>query len=413
MRLKHGIVHLLFAWSIAATGEEVGATPTDIMTALIEGNTAFALDLYLRLQPRPGNLFFSPHSISKALAMTYTGSLGQTQEEMAGTLHLSLPPETLHPAFGDLQAHLNAVQAKGHITLSVANSLWGQRGEEFLDAFLELTKRHYGAGINMVDYVKDTEGARRTINAWVEKETHSKIRDLLAPSSLSRDTRLVLCNAIYFKGNWATPFDEARTHEADFHLTPGKVERGPMMVQTAGRFRMKVVDGLIAIDLPYEGDELSMIILLPEALDGLTELEKRLTAQSLKRWLGNLAETPEDDVHVFLPKFKTEGEFSLAQTLTAMGMPSAFKPGAADFSAMNGQRDLFIDEVIHKALVEVNEEGTEAAGAMAGMPMPTCFPGERPKPVVTFRADHPFLFLIRDNQTGSILFFGRIVDPTK
>lgn len=409
MRPKHRIAHLLFACTIVAESQVIAATRADNTAALVDGNTAFALDLYQRLQPRPGNLFYSPHSVSTALAMTLAGARGQTQKEMAGTLHLSLPPETLHPAFGDLQAHLHAAQAKGHITLSVANSLWGQRGEEFLDEFLKLTQRHYGAGINIVDYVKDTEGARQIINAWVEKKTHSKIKDLLAPSSLSRDTRLVLCNAIYFKGTWATKFNEPRTREADFHLKPGNIVRVPMMVQTEGSFRMKALDGLSAIDLPYQGNELSMIVLLPEAVDRLPALEKNLKPQSLKRWLGELAAAAESKVHVFLPKFRTASGFSLEKTLTAMGMPSAFKPGAADFSAMNGERDLFIDDVVHKALVEVNEEGTEAAGATAVAPRPTAGP---PTSVAEFHADHPFLFLIRDNQTGSILFFGRIVDPT-
>ena len=377
--------------------------PKDDRTAVVEGNSAFALDLYAKLKEQEGNLFFSPFSISTALAMTHTGARSETAAQMEKVLHFDIGQERLHPAFKALIEDLNARQQKGGYELSVANALWGQRGYGFLMEFLDLTVDNYGAGLREVDFVGDTEGARQTINGWVEKETREKIKNLIPPGVLDALTRLVLTNAIYFKGDWAAQFDKEATHDAPFTLLDGKKVEVPMMRQTE-KFGYMETEGFQALELPYVKDELSMIVLLPRKVDGLAELEKSLTAENLAKWLPELRKRR---VIVELPKFKMTSQFSLAKVLRSMGMTDAFSLPPADFSGMNGKKDLFISAVIHKAYVDVNEEGTEAAAATGVVMQLTA----APTPPVLFRADHPFLFLIRDNRSGSILFLGRMINP--
>ncbi|MCD4779792.1 MAG: serpin family protein [Candidatus Omnitrophica bacterium] len=376
----------------------------DSQTVAVKGNSAFGFDLYQELKDEEGNLFFSPYSISTALAMTYAGARGQTEKEMAEVLHFSLEQELLHPSFSKLQSHLNAVQNKGRIKLSVANSLWAQEGYHFLDTFFDLNKKYYGAGLNFVDFATKTEDARKTINIWVENKTQQKIKELIKPPMIDSLTSLVLCNAIYFKGDWLSRFDKKRTMDADFYVSPDEVIKVPMMSQKS-KFKFKDFDGFSAIELPYEGNDLSMIVFLPKEIGGLVEFESILINDNVENWIDKLSHSPGSEIFVSLPKFKTTCEFELADVLAEMGMPHAF--AGADFSGMTGQKDLFISKVIHKAFVDVNEEGTEAAAATAVV-MTRCI--SRP---LTFRADHPFVFLIRDNMTGSILFIGRIVDPVK
>ncbi len=369
--------------------------------AVVSGNDAFALDLYARLRGQEGNLFLSPYSISTALAMTYAGARGETAAQMRDVLHFTLEDERLHRAFRSLIDSTTPGQDGGY-ALSVANALWGQEGYEFLPAFLDLTRTNYGAGLRQVDFVGATEAARKTINAWVEEETQEKIRDLLAPGVLTPYTRLVLTNAIYFKGDWASQFKESNTADAPFTLAGGENVQVPMMHQTED-FRYLETDDFQAISLPYVREDLSMVVFLPKETDGLTAFEEQLTPERLSQWLGGLYKR---EVRVFLPKFTMTSQFSLAEVLSEMGMPDAFTD-AADFSGMSGKRDLFLSAVIHKAFVDVNEEGTEAAAATAVVIAATSV---MPRPV-TFRADHPFLFLIRDNRSGSILFMGRVMDP--
>ena len=378
---------------------------------VIQGNNTFALALYARLQGEDGNLFFSPYSISTALAMTYAGARGRTAAQMADVLHFpvgtkpaGLNPRQLASEFGKLIKGLNAKGKEGAYELSVANALWGQKGYGFLTEFLQLVEKHYDSRLNQVDFVGATEKARQTINAWVEKKTNDKIKNLIPKGILDSMTRLVLTNAIYFKGNWARQFEEDRTHEAPFTLTDGQKVDVAMMNQTAN-FSYMETEALQGLELPYVNDELSMIVLLPKELDGLGALEKSLTLDNLSEWFGKVQKR---EVVVSIPKFKLTSQFSLAAVLKAMGMTDAFS-GNADFSGMNGRRDLAISAVIHKAYVDVNEEGTEAAAATAvTMRLTSMAPGPRP-PV--FRADHPFLFLIRDNQSGSLLFIGRVMNP--
>lgn len=393
---------LVLGSPLAAPGGEA-KTP---VTEIVKGNTAFALDLYQRLKDQPGNLFFSPYSISSALAMTYAGARGQTESEMAKTLHFSPPQGDLHAAFSTLAAQLDEVQGKGRVALTVANSLWCQQSYHFADAFLNLTRRQYRAETRLVDFKNAAEAARGEINTWVERKTNEKIKDLIGPGMLTPLTRLVLCNAVYFKGKWALQFDPKRTEPVPFFTSPDKSLPVPMMWQESS-FKMADAGDVSLLELPYAGDDLSMIVLLPKAVDGLPALERKLGADSLGKWMAELGQARTDKLFVWLPRFKTTCRFGLAKTLAAMGMPSAFS-GAADFSGMTGTHDLFISDVVHKAFVEVNEEGTEAAAA-TGVVM-TLGMVSRPR---IFKADHPFLFLIRENHTGSILFLGRITDPTK
>jgi len=379
---------------------------------VVEGNNEFALALFAQLQGQEGNLFFSPYSISTALAMAYTGARSETEIQMAKALHFpvitnpdketssSVVPDRQQfaSAFGRIIKDLNNRGEKGSYELTVANALWGQQDYGFLTEYLELIKTNYDGQLNEADFLTAAESARKTINTWVEEKTKDKIKNLIAPGVLNSMTRLVLTNAIYFKGNWASQFETDRTKPAPFTLLSGDKIDVSMMNQTA-EFSYMETEDFQGLELPYVDNELSMIILLPKANDGLIDFEKILTTENLSQWLGRLHKRK---VIVSIPKFKMTSHFALASVLKSMGMPNA-----ADFSGMNGKKDLFISAVIHKAYVDVNEEGTEAAAA-TGIVMGITSVGPR-QPV--FRADHPFLFLILDNQTGSILFIGRVMRP--
>jgi len=368
---------------------------------LVKGNNDFAFDLYGKLCGQRGNLFYSPYSISSALGMTYAGARGETAAQMAKTLHLDLPQERLHPAFGSLIQEQNGAGKKRTYKLNVANALWGQKNYGFLDDFLTLMRTSYGADLREVDFSNDPEGTRKAINDWVEKQTNDKIKNLLPPGSITPVQRLALVNAIYFKGDWDKKFKKENTKDGPFSIKADRKVDVPLMHQT-GNYRYLDGDSFQLLEMPYEGKELTMTILLPKKVDGLTELEKRLTAGNLNEWLGKSSST---SVQVTLPKFKMVTQFSLNGTLSELGMPQAFGPGA-DFSGMNGKRDLYIMVAVHKAFVDVNEEGTEAAAATAVAPG-----AFRPQIPVEFKADHPFVFLIRDMRSHSILFLGRLIEP--
>ena len=382
------------------------AETTSDMRDVVAGNTGFAVDLYGKLRTGEGNVFFSPYSISTALAMTYGGARGETAKQMAQTLRFSLPADDLHPAFAAMDAGLNSIQMHGPIQLSIANSLWPQSGFAFRPDYLALCQKYYDTSIHSVDFTGHPEAARKKINDWVEAKTNHKIVELLKPGMVN-DARLVLVDAIYFNGNWAYPFETNLTEDEPFHVSQASTITALTMRQTH-EFGYAEFPDLQVLELPYASDELSMVVLLPRTVDGVGKLEAQLTAQNLTSWTANLASCK---VEVHLPKFTTTFEFLLADTLASMGMPDAFTFGQADFSGMDGQRDLFISQVIHKAHVKVDEEGTEADAATVidvtngGVPMHL-------SPIPVFRADHPFLFLIRDNRTGSILFLGRITNPT-
>jgi len=373
---------------------------------LVSGNTQFALDLYQQIRTEPGNLFFSPYSISTALAMTYGGARGKTAAQMAQTLRFQLDEATLHPVFGHLEAILNEIEQKGEIRLSVANALWPHVKYKFLPDYLALLEKYYGTSVTAVDYAQ-TEAARQLINKWVEKKTADKIKNLVPAGALDALTRLVLVNAIYFKGNWANQFDPDLTGINPFWLTVGESVKAPLMRQT-GQYGYAERDDLQILELPYIGRDLSMVVLLPYEVDGLAKLEDSLTTENLAAWTKRLWPT---NVQVFLPRFKMTYAVGLNGLLQAMGMIDAFSKNAANFAGMDGRADwLYIGAVLHKAFVEVNEEGTEAAAATAVVMVAK---SALSPPPPTFRADHPFLFLIRENSTGSILFLGRVTNPAQ
>jgi serpin B len=423
-----GIVAVMGIVSYCLGSESQTSVENNERETIVKGNNEFALELYAKLRDREGNLFFSPYSISTALAMTYAGAQGETESQMAGVLHfptrqdepkvtLSEPNEKsitatawehkrFSSAFGKIIKDLNAGGEKGKYELRVANALWGQKGYGFLKEFLELIKSDYDGCLNEVDFVTAAEAARKTINDWVENQTNSRIKNLIPEGVLDSMTRLVLTNAIYFKGNWARQFKKEKTQNAPFTLLDGNKVDVPMMNQTAD-FNYIQTDSFQGLELPYVNDELSMIILLPKNSNGLPELEGTVTINNLSKWLNELRKR---EVIVFVPKFKMTSQFGLADVLKAMGMTNAFVPDVADFSGINGKRDLFISAVIHKAYVDVNEEGTEAAAA-TGIVMKLTSMGPTQTPV--FRADHPFLFVIRDNHSGSILFVGRVMNPNQ
>ena len=384
------------------THAQIAEPAADVKTLAADSN-AFATDLYGRLAAGDGNLFFSPYSINSALAMTYGGARGETATQMAHVLHFSLPPDQLHPAAGELIKSLEnggAVDGKPAYELVVANALWGQKGYPYQPAFLSLLSKNYGAGLEQVDFAQ-AEQVRKQINAWVEKQTRDKIKDLIPAGSLNAQTRLVLTNAIYFKGAWADPFKKQLTKEEPFHLGGEQTVTAEMMHQQH-QFPYMENDDMQAVELPYAGRKLSMVVLLPRKVDGLAALEKQLTPETIDRWFKELR---GQDVQLTLPKFTMTRQFELSKELEALGMTDAFS-SKADFSGISTAEGLMISQVIHKAFVDVNEEGTEAAAATA-VTIRAQAVFRRPPPVV-FRADHPFVFMIRDRDTNAILFLGRL-----
>jgi len=383
---------------------------TDEQALLVEGNSAFAFELYQALRGEEGNLFYSPYSISLALAMTYAGANGETAQQMADTLHFILEQARLHPAFNWLDAELakrgEGAQGKDGegFRLNIVNAIWGQKDYEFLSDFLDVLAENYGAGLRILDFITEAEKCRVTINDWVSHQTEGCIEDLIPEGALDELTRLVLTNAIYFNAAWEYPFNKGMTIDELFYLLDGGQATVPMMRQTES-LGYTDGEGYQAVELPYDGGELSMVILLP-ASGGFKAFEVGLHAQQVSDIISSLQATR---VTLTMPRFEFDSEFSLKDTLDWMGMPIAFSPDEADFSGMTGNRELFISNVIHKAFVAVDEAGTEAAAATAVIVGTTSIPVEPP---VEVTIDRPFIFLIRDIETGAILFVGRVLNPS-
>lgn len=372
------------------------------LETLIHDNTQFALDLYREVGKESGNLFFSPYSISTVLAMTHLGSREKSAEEMAKALRFTLEQEEVAAAFLSHTQKLAQIEEKGDVAFTIANALWPHRDYAFLPEYQARNQHYFNVESTSLDYANASEAARKTINDWVEDQTAGKIKDLIAPNVLNALTRLVLTNAIYFKGAWMKPFSAEATREVPFHLDATLTKEVPMMYQT-GTFRYAETELLQLVELPYRGGDLSMLILLPRAQNGLSELEEQLSVSNLKSWMDAL-ETME--TRLFLPKFTSTSQLSLVSALKALGMNDVFSAGA-NFSGMDGTRNLYLSEVVHQAFVSVDEEGTEAAAATAAIM------GLRAMPrVVEFRADHPFLFLIQEHASGAVLFMGRMSDPS-
>jgi serpin B len=377
------------------------------LEAQVEGDSTFAFDLYQALRDKEGNLFYSPYSISLALAMTYAGARGETEKQMADTIRFVLPQDRLHQTLNSLDIELasRGQGAKGKdekgFRLNVVNAIWGQKDYKFLSEFLDTLAQNYGAGLRILDFVKAPEDSRITINDWVSEQTEGRIKDLIPQGAIDSLTRLVLTNAIYFNAAWQFPFNESATSDGTFHLLDGTELTVPMMKQTE-TYGYTEGDGYQAVELLYDGRELSMVILLPQ-MGQFEAFESSLSSQQVTSIIENLE---HGRVILTMPKFEFESEFSLSETLAAMGMPAAFSE-QADFSGMTGNRELFIKEVIHKAFVSVDEAGTEAAAATAVI-MPSSMPPGEP---VEVTIDRPFIFLIRDIETSTLLFVGRVVDP--
>ncbi|HWI59876.1 MAG TPA: serpin family protein [Bacillota bacterium] len=397
---------LLWCVVDVSADKPVPFTSTPEIKAVVAGNTALALDLYHKVKGTPGNIFFSPYSISTGLGLVYAGAQGATKRELARVAHFSLTQAGLHPAFGELMARVNRVEHGRRLTLQTANALWWQAGYSCSNSFLDLARRHYGAQVKAVDFSHTPEAAAETVNAWVEKRTHGKIKGMLNPGSLDSDTRLLLCNAVYFKGNWRSQFKVQATCPAPFAISEEKSVSVPMMAQEAEFKTARLEDPRATLlEMPYFGGDLAMVIILPEAVDGLVELENELTAENLHSWLALLDKSSAYKTWVRLPRFSTRRELNLVPVLRDLGMVSAFG-AAADFSCMDGTKNLFLSQALHQAYVEVNEAGTEAAVA-------TLFEAKSKSMAGRFNADHPFLYLIRDHGSGTILFLGRLVDPTR
>ena len=395
--------------------ERAAPAATDAELAeLVLGNSAFALDLYQNLRDKNGNLFYSPYSISLALAMTYAGAREETERQMADTLRFLLVQEDLHPAFNalDLELASRGEGAEGKddegFRLNVVNTLWGQGGCSFLPEFLDVLGESYGAGVRPLNFLGAPEASRTTINDWVSEQTEGRIKDLIPKGGISLSTVMVLTNAIYFNAAWLHPFEPENTRDGRFHLIDGSTVNVPMMRQTE-TFGYASGEGYQALELPYDGGELSMVILLPDR-GSFSEFEGALDAGVVNGATSGMSFRP---VSLTMPKFEFESSFSLAETLKTMGMPDAFNRSKANLSGMGisgcpgGGGNSFISDVVHKAFVLVEEEGTEAAAA-TGVVVTV---ESMPPPPIKVSVDRPFIFLIRDRGTDAVLFVGRVLDP--
>ena len=369
------------------------------LAVLLNGNNEFALSLYSVLKDeKDGNLFYSPYGISLMMAMAFAGARGDTATQMAEALDFNLSPDDLHQAFNYLVLQLaKRTSSDSNFKLDVTNDIWGQKDYSFLDNYLDILAQDYGAGLRVLDFINDPEGARKTINDYIYDRTNKLIQDLIPEGSINSLTRMVLTNAIYFKAEWKTKFNKNDTHDAAFNLLNGSQVTVPMMHERTD-FEYARSESWQAIELPYLGDQIAVDIILPA---DFTAFEQSLNADTLS---GILAAMTSRDVQLGLPKFKFASDFDLSGALSTLGMPVAFDPTRADFSGIANVENLYIQGVVHKAYVAVDEEGTEAAAAGAVIVGTTSMPE-------SMVVDSPFVFLIRDLQTGTILFMGRVLNP--
>jgi serpin B len=366
--------------------------------ALVAGNTAFAFELYRSVRESSENLLLAPYSISTALAMTYAGARSETETQMAGTLHFELPQARLHAAMNQLDLELDARSVR----LDTVNQPFAQQGYVFVDSFLDVLATDYGAGMMLVDFATQTEKARATINGWVSDQTQTKIRELIPPDVLDVNTKLVLANAIYFKADWLNAFDPAKTEPGTFTKADGNTVDVPMMQEELD-LGYAEGEGWQAVEIPYSGDELTMLAILPAV--GSEGFDLELDADGLSAIVDALE---EQKVALSMPRLKLACPTDLKEPLKALGMTDAFDESKADFSGMNGERDLYVEAALHQATIDVNEQGTEASGATAVV---VGTRGVAPSPK-TVAIDRPFVVLIRDVATGTVLFLGRVADPS-
>lgn len=396
--------------------DDSGSTQQGIQE-VVNANNQFAFDLYNQYKSNEGNIFYSPYSISAALAMTYEGAKGKTADEMKSVFHFP-DDDILKTNFAAIYNEINKEDKE--YQLNTGNALWVQKDYPFLQDYLITVENYYGGKAANLDFVEETEKSRQTINSFIEEQTNNKIKDLIPQGALDSMTRLVLTNAVYFKGTWEWEFDKSDTREQDFKITPNNVVQAPMMYMKneKAEFNYADLEDLQILELPYKGNDISMLIILPkqgeeydyetgeEIINDYTLEDIELSSEKLGEYKSQMTEEKLDAI--YLPKFEFDTKYSMKDTLSEMGMPTAFSE-SADFSGMTGQKDLFIGFVIHQAFVKVDEEGTEAAAATAvGMTMSAMLPREK-----IFRADRPFIFIIQQKDTGDILFIGRVEDPTK
>ncbi len=375
------------------------------MATLVDGNSEFAFDLYQVLKEGGGNLFYSPYSISVVLGMTFAGARGETERQMADTLNFTLPQDSLHPAFNSLDIDL-ASRGKGArgkdggaFRLNIVNAMWGQKNFPFLPEFLDVLSENYGSGLRIVDFVNEPEPSRITINDWVSKQTKGRIKDLVPPGIIQPKTRFILTNAIYFNAAWKYRFKGNAKSDGTFELLDGTKIKTDMMSREE-KYGQAWGMNYQAIELPYDGDELSMVILLP-ARGQFEDFENSMDYQTVSSIISDLSESK---TRLEMPKFTFESAYDLKSVLKEMGMPIAFSPGGADLSGMTGDRNLYIAEVMHKGFISVDKSGTEAAAASFSM-------GNFIGRAASITVDRPFIFLIRDIETGTILFMGRVLNP--
>ena len=382
--------------------DNTGSTEQGIQD-VVNANNKFAFDLYSKLDKKEdGNIFYSPYSISAALAMTYEGAEGQTAEEMKSVFYF---PEDniLRPNFAAIYNDIN--KENKDYELKTGNALWAQKEFPFLQEYMSRVEDYYGGKATILDFVKETEKSRQTINSFIEEQTKDKIKELIPVGSLGYMTRLVLTNAIYFKGTWEWEFDKTDTRDGIFTIAPDNTVETSMMYMSPeeAKFNYAETEKLQILELPYKGEKISMLILLPT--EDLDTIESVLTVEKLNEYKSQMKETKLDSIS--LPKFEFDTKYFMKDALVSLGMPTAFSDNA-DFSGMTGKKDLCISSVIHQAYVGVDEEGTEAAAATAVIMRELSV-----RPTNVFRADHPFIFIIQEKSTENILFFGRVVDPTK
>jgi serpin B len=411
-----GIIFVLFSGVAAATvlflfpyepsqppqADDTDSTKQGIQE-VVNANNEFAFDLYSELNKNEkGNIFYSPYSISGALAMTYEGAKEQTANEIKSVFHF---PESniLRPNFAGIYNDIN--KENKDYELKTGNALWVQKDFSFLEDYMSRVEKYYGGKASTLDFVKETEESRLTINRFIEEQTKDKIKNLIPRGSVDVSTRLVLTNAIYFKGIWEWEFNESDTFEEGFRITTDNVVKTPMMHMSPEKtkFNYAETEDLQILELPYKGEKISMLILLPN--ENLEAIESSLTKEKLDEYKIQMKEVKLDSI--LLPKFEFDTKYFMKNTLATLGMPIAFS-GNADFSGMTGKKDLFISQVIHQAYVGVDEKGTEAAAATAVIMKEMAM-----MPTNIFKADHPFMFVIQEKDTGNILFLGRVVDPTK
>jgi serpin B len=387
---------------VAMAGEE----PCNAET-VARRNRDFGIDLYARLREQEGNVFISPHSISSALAMTMAGARGRTEAQMRSTLGFGIMSDLSAEKLGEAFGKIGKVEGKS-CELSSANAIWMQHRYPFQPDFVSALHGSWGAEAEGLDFEHGPESARQRINGWVEEKTHDKVKELIGPDVLSSDTRMVLTNAIYFQGRWATRFKKERTRIEPFHLANGKETRVPLMCLSADDAEGKVgharTEEASVVELPYEGGELSFVAMMPNDPASFAAFEKSLTAEKVAALLGKIARSPE--VEVYLPRFEMMWSGRLEKTLAAMGIEDLFESGKADLSGISTAEKLHVSAVVHKTFLHVDEEGTTAAAA-TGVAIDKCMA----VPPTIFRADRPFIFMIRNVKTGALLFLGRCADP--